>query len=174
VVVSTERTGSLTGTAGSGTVVQLLMQMSNQLGNLGEKVTGSARGPLAKRGSYIKTVVLQSPGGSVSDALAMGRLIREKQFATEVEAERYCASSCPLVLAKGVEWRAGFNAAIGVHQVSSRGGENISASAGMENAQQIPRRARNTCATWVSIWRSGFARWKRRTRSSTTSRRKSS
>jgi hypothetical protein len=84
----------------------------------------------------------------------MGRLIREKQFATEVEAERYCASSCPLVLAKGVEWRAGFNAAIGVHQVSSRGGENISASAGMENAQQIPRRARNTCATWVSIWRS--------------------
>jgi len=49
----------------------------------------------------VKTVVLRSPGGSVQDALAMGRLIREKQFATEVEAGRYCASSCPLVFAGG-------------------------------------------------------------------------
>lgn len=37
-----ERTGSLTGTAGSGTVVQLLTQMSNQLSNLGQEVSGSA------------------------------------------------------------------------------------------------------------------------------------
>jgi len=37
-------------------------------------------------GDYIKTVVLNSPGGSIDDALAMGRLIREKKFATEVEA----------------------------------------------------------------------------------------
>ncbi len=37
-----ERGGSLTGTAGSGTVVQLLTQMSNQLGNLGQEVSGSA------------------------------------------------------------------------------------------------------------------------------------
>ena len=41
---------------------------------------------VGKRGDYIKTVVLNSPGGSVTDALAMGRLIREKKFATEVEA----------------------------------------------------------------------------------------
>ena len=34
----------------------------------------------------MKTVVLHSPGGSVHDALAMGRLIREKKFATEVES----------------------------------------------------------------------------------------
>jgi len=37
-----EKAGSLTGTSGSGTVVQLLTQMSNQLDNLGKEVAGSA------------------------------------------------------------------------------------------------------------------------------------
>jgi hypothetical protein len=73
---------------------------------------------LDKRGDYIKTVVLNSPGGSVTDALAMGRLIREKKFATEIEAGKYCASSCPLVFAGGIERRAGEAAIIGVHQVA--------------------------------------------------------
>lgn len=36
-----ERAGSLTGTSGSGTVVQLLAQMSSQLGNLAQEVTQS-------------------------------------------------------------------------------------------------------------------------------------
>jgi hypothetical protein len=74
---------------------------------------------IGKRGDYIKTVVLNSPGGSVVDALAMGRLIREKNFATEVEAGKYCASSCPLMFAGGVERRAGDKAVIGVHQVAA-------------------------------------------------------
>ena len=74
---------------------------------------------VGRRGDYIKTVVLNSPGGSVTDALAIGRLIREKKFATEVEARKYCASSCPLVFAGGVERRAGEKAAIGVHQVAA-------------------------------------------------------
>jgi hypothetical protein len=73
---------------------------------------------IERRGDYVKTVVLNSPGGSVSDALAMGRLIRERKFATEIEAGKYCASSCPLVFAGGVERRAGDRAAIGVHQVA--------------------------------------------------------
>src|SRR6202011_5481824 len=72
-----------------------------------------------RHGEYIKTVVLNSPGGSVTDALAMGRLIREKKFATEVEAGKYCVSSCPLVFAGGVERRAGDSAEIGVHQVAA-------------------------------------------------------
>src|SRR3954452_6892588 len=55
---------------------------------------------LEKRGNYVKTVLLHSPGGSVSDAIEMGRLIRQQQFATEVESGRYCASSCPLAAAK--------------------------------------------------------------------------
>jgi len=65
----------------------------------------------------VKTVVLNSPGGSVGDALAMGKLIRERKLATEVEAGKLCASSCPLVFFGGLERRAGDKAAIGVHQV---------------------------------------------------------
>lgn len=76
---------------------------------------------VGKRRDYIKTVVLNSPGGSVTDALAMGRLIRESKFATEVEAGKYCASSCPLMFAGGIERRAGDKAAIGVHQVAALG-----------------------------------------------------
>jgi hypothetical protein len=92
---------------------------------------------ITKRGSYIKTVVLRSPGGSVRDALAMGRLIRQKQFSTQVESGRYCASSCPLVFAGGVERRASSNAAIGVHEVAALASDNFSAAASMKNAQQI-------------------------------------
>jgi hypothetical protein len=74
---------------------------------------------VGRHSEYIKTVVLNSPGGSVTDALAMGRLIRERKFATEVEPGKFCASSCPLVFAGGVERRAGDKATIGVHQVAA-------------------------------------------------------
>ena len=93
---------------------------------------------IAKRGDYVKTVVLQSPGGSVSDALDMGRLIRAKQFATEVEAGHYCASSCPLVFAGGVERRVGEKAAIGVHQIFASGRTaSLLPADGMESAQRV-------------------------------------
>ena len=92
---------------------------------------------IAKRGSYVTTVVLASPGGSVADALAMGRLIRDKRFATEVEAGRYCASSCPLVFAGGDVRRAGANAAIGVHQVSAMATVPLRAEEGMQDAQIV-------------------------------------
>jgi hypothetical protein len=96
---------------------------------------------IEKRGGYVKTVVLHSPGGSVTDALQMGRLIREKGFATQVDAGRYCASSCPLVFAGGVERRAGAKARIGVHQVSAyaRLGEqaSLTASASMDSVQRV-------------------------------------
>ena len=88
---------------------------------------------IAKRGSYVKTIVLHSPGGSVTDALAMGRLIRKHGFATEVEAT--CASSCPLVFAGGTERRAGDKAAIGVHQVF--GVSASGASLGMDSGQRV-------------------------------------
>jgi hypothetical protein len=89
-----------------------------------------------KRGGYIKTIVLHSPGGSVTDALAMGRLIRKKNFTTQVEAGRYCASSCPLIFAGGVERRAGEKAVIGVHQVSALAPGGAVAG-GMAEAQRI-------------------------------------
>jgi hypothetical protein len=94
---------------------------------------------IEKRGSYVKTVVLHSPGGSVSDAIEMGRLIRRQQFATEVESGRYCASSCPLVFAGGLERRAGERAAIGVHQITAlvADGAGLSALDGMDSVQRI-------------------------------------
>ncbi len=95
---------------------------------------------VGKRGDYIKRVVLNSPGGSVTDALAMGRLIREKKFATEVEAGKYCASSCPLVFAGGVERRAGDKAAIGVHQVAAISSVSAAPRDEMDVAQRISAR----------------------------------
>jgi hypothetical protein len=95
---------------------------------------------VARRGDYVRTVVLNSPGGSVNDALAMGRLIREKKFATEVEAGKYCASSCPLVFAGGVERRAGDKAAIGVHQVAAISSSSAAPRDEMDVAQRISAR----------------------------------
>ena len=72
---------------------------------------------IAARGEYVQTVVLDSPGGSVVDALAIGSLIHEKGLATLVGAGSLCASSCPIVFASGAERIASPQAAIGVHQV---------------------------------------------------------
>jgi hypothetical protein len=104
----------------------------------GTLVPGTAeafKAEIDKRGSYIKTVALNSPGGSVRDAIAIGRLIREKKFYTAVENGNLCASSCPLVFAGGVERRAGENAAIGVHQVFSPSDDP--AANNMDHAQRI-------------------------------------
>jgi hypothetical protein len=83
------------------------------------EATQSFAAEAERHSEYIRTVVLNSLGGSVTDALAMGRLIREKRFATEVEAGKYCVSSCPLVFAGGVDRRAGDKATIGVHQMTA-------------------------------------------------------
>jgi len=72
---------------------------------------------VAARGEYVDTVVLDSPGGSVMDALAIGTLIHEKGFATSVAAGSLCASSCPIVFASGKERIATPTSAIGVHQI---------------------------------------------------------
>jgi hypothetical protein len=103
-------------------------------------ISESFAAEIGKRGDYIKTVVLNSPGGSVSDAVAMGRLIREKKFATEVEAGKYCASSCPLVFAGGLERRAGDKAAIGVHQIAAFSVANALPRDEMSAAQNISAR----------------------------------
>jgi hypothetical protein len=101
---------------------------------------------VGKRSDYIKTVVLNSPGGSVTDALAMGRLIRERKFATEVEAGKYCASSCPLMFAGGVERRAGDKATIGVHQVAALG----SATAGLpRNEMSVAQNISARCQRYL-------------------------
>jgi hypothetical protein len=72
---------------------------------------------VAAHREYIRTVALDSPGGSVEDAMRIGRALREAGFATSVAAGALCASSCPLVLAAGTTRSAAPGAAIGVHQI---------------------------------------------------------
>jgi len=75
------------------------------------------RTEIEQRGEYVKTIVLDSPGGSVMDALEIGALIQEKGLATKVAAGNLCASSCPIIFASGTERIASADSAIGVHQI---------------------------------------------------------
>lgn len=68
------------------------------------------------RGDHVRVVSLNSPGGSLDDAIAMAGLIRGMGVSTEVVDGALCASSCPLVLAGGLVRTVGPKAAVGVHQ----------------------------------------------------------
>jgi hypothetical protein len=92
------------------------------------------------RGEYVNTVQLNSPGGSVDDAIAMSKLIREKKLQTRVNARALCASSCPIVFAGGAERLAEKDAVIGVHQVFNGSRERPSAEQAMSSAQSTTAR----------------------------------
>lgn len=66
--------------------------------------------------SEASTVVLHSPGGSVSDALAIGRAIREADKATALRSSDVCLSACPYILAGGTERTVESGGRVGVHQ----------------------------------------------------------
>ena len=72
---------------------------------------------LDARGEYVALVSLDSPGGSVDDALEMGAMLRERALPVRVEAGALCASSCPLVLAGGAVREVSSRANVGVHQI---------------------------------------------------------
>ncbi len=61
-------------------------------------------------------IALHSPGGAVSEAQILGRMIRDRDLATVVLAGASCMSSCPYVFAGGVERKASRRAAMGMHQ----------------------------------------------------------
>ncbi len=92
------------------------------------------------RGEYVKVVALNSPGGSVDDALAMSKLIREKKLGTKVASRALCASSCPIVFAGGVSRIAEKDAVVGVHQVFNGGKGRPSADEAMSSAQATTAR----------------------------------
>jgi hypothetical protein len=62
------------------------------------------------------TVALDSPGGSVADALEIGRRLRAAGFATEVAAGAVCLSACPYLLAAGIDRQVSPEGFVGVHQ----------------------------------------------------------
>lgn len=92
------------------------------------------------RGEYVKTVMLNSPGGSVEDALAMSKLIREKKLDTKVASKGLCASSCPIVFAGGIGRMAEKDAVVGVHQVFNGGKDRPTAEQAMSAAQATTAR----------------------------------
>jgi hypothetical protein len=95
---------------------------------------------IAARGEYVKAVSLNSPGGSVDDALIMSKLIREKGLNTQVATRALCASSCPLIFAGGVARAAADNAILGVHQVFNAGENRPSPEQAMSEAQATTAR----------------------------------
>lgn len=95
---------------------------------------------IAARGEYVKAVSLNSPGGSVEDALAMAKLIREKGLDTRVATRALCASSCPLIFAGGVARQAAKDAILGVHQVFNAGETRPSPEQAMSSAQNTTAR----------------------------------
>ncbi len=92
------------------------------------------------RGEYVKTVQLNSPGGSVDDAIAMSKLIRDRKLETKVVSRALCASSCPIAFAGGAERIAEKDAVIGVHQVFNGSRERPSAEQAMSSAQSTTAR----------------------------------
>jgi hypothetical protein len=55
------------------------------------------------------TISLESNGGSVSEAMKIGRIIRENEFRTSIYYNENCASSCVLIFASGIYRMSGGN-----------------------------------------------------------------
>jgi hypothetical protein len=63
-----------------------------------------------------ETLVLQSPGGSVRDALALGRHLRHAGIGTRVLRGEICFSACPYLLVGGATRDIDPDASVGLHQ----------------------------------------------------------
>ena len=59
---------------------------------------------------------LNSPGGSVRDALAIGQALRDREMETAMTGSDVCLSACPYILAGGVVRSVEEGAMVGVHQ----------------------------------------------------------
>lgn len=63
-----------------------------------------------------ETLIVQSPGGSVADALALGRYLNAEGIDTAMLTGEFCYSACPYLLAGGATRDIAPDASIGVHQ----------------------------------------------------------
>ncbi|UOA15364.1 MULTISPECIES: COG3904 family protein [Sulfitobacter] len=61
-------------------------------------------------------IYLNSPGGSVQDALELGRYLRREGFNTALRDGDICYSACPYLLAAGEARAVTDSASVGVHQ----------------------------------------------------------
>ena len=74
------------------------------------KIVAAVAGPAG----FPKYFTLESPGGDVAEAMAIGRFIRDTASGTVVA--RQCASACVLVLMAGVSRQASDTASVGLHR----------------------------------------------------------
>lgn len=74
------------------------------------------------RDRLISAVRLDSPGGSLAEAVQLANLIHRAKLPTIAAAGSRCASACFIVFAAGNEKFASYDAAIGVHGVSDKFG----------------------------------------------------
>lgn len=74
------------------------------------------RGFIAGLGGEIPPIALHSPGGLVKEAIAIGERVRQLNLNTLVLPGAYCFSSCPYILAGGVERIVSLRGAVGLHQ----------------------------------------------------------
>lgn len=65
---------------------------------------------------FAPSVILQSHGGDVAEALTMGKLIRDAGLATSVPVNGECFSSCVFLFAAGVERKVWRNGQVGIHR----------------------------------------------------------
>lgn len=70
------------------------------------------------RAAAPQIVTFDSPGGSVSDALDLGRALRADGIETRLEAGTVCLSACPYAFAGGTVRAVDEDARLGVHQHS--------------------------------------------------------
>ena len=99
------------------------------------------RAELDARGEYVGLVRLDSPGGSVGDALEMSAMLRERELTVRVERGSLCASSCPIVLSGGSVREVSALASVGVHQIFAADGDRLDPRFdGMAEAQRTTAR----------------------------------
>ncbi|WP_298845266.1 hypothetical protein [uncultured Roseobacter sp.] len=85
-------------------------------GQIAEGDAARFAGTLAEQTDGLAVVRLNSPGGSVTDALEIGRALRAQGLGTVAGAGDICLSACPYIFAAGTGRTAHEDAQIGVHQ----------------------------------------------------------
>ncbi|WP_163265212.1 hypothetical protein [Chelativorans alearense] len=109
-------------------------------GSIEPGAVGRLEEELDMRGAAVRRVSLNSPGGALDDAVAMARMLRARGIATVVEDGAICASSCPLVMAGGVERTVGRRALVGLHQFYIAGDTISDPARAMADAQMTTAR----------------------------------
>lgn len=79
-------------------------------------------------------VILESPGGLISEAMSIGAEIRERGYATYVPPNSECYSACGVIWLSGVRRRMSESSVIGFHAVYVIEGDNPRET-GMGNAE---------------------------------------